>query len=59
MMNNLIINISTEKYHIGQERLRVTLVDKFIGDILFWTKESDVDAPLHTENPYAFKVYAF
>lgn len=59
MKKKVIINIATEYHSNGQRRLMATLENRYDGDILFWTKESDVGAPLHTDNPYAFKIYAF
>lgn len=40
-------------------RLCESLRDNFDGDIMAFIGESAVGAPLHSENPYAFKVYAF
>jgi hypothetical protein len=60
-MNNVILNVSTGGYIRGAERLRNTLlgIGEFKGDLLFFTDESQINAPKHLENPYAFKTYAF
>jgi hypothetical protein len=59
-MNNLIINVSTGGYVRGAERLRNSLLENgFGGDLLFFTEESQVNAPIHVLNPYAFKTYTF
>lgn len=46
-------------YIKGMARLAESLRNNFDGDFLGYTHESQIDAPLHLENPYAFKVYAF
>lgn len=50
-----VVNLSTEKYRSGQERL-VKSINGY--DILTYRSESEVGAPLHKENNYAFKVYS-
>jgi hypothetical protein len=57
--DKVIINVSTGNYIVGQERLRSTLSGYYDGDILFFTEESQINSPIHKENPYAFKTYAF
>lgn len=42
----------------GLARLGESLREHFEGDFLGFIGESSVGAPLHTENPYAFKVFA-
>ncbi len=59
MKDKVIINVSTGNYIVGQERLRSTLSGYYDGDILFFTEESQINSPIHKENPYAFKTYAF
>ncbi len=55
-----IINVSTGRYIKGLDRLRESLdTVGFDGDLLAWTAESQIGAPLHQHNPYAFKIYAF
>lgn len=55
-----IINFATGHYIKGQERLRQSLVDQgFDGEFMGWTHESQIGAPAHSLNPYAFKCYAF
>lgn len=39
-------------------RLKQSLVGKFDGDFLGFVGEDSVGAPLHIENPYAFKIHA-
>lgn len=50
-----IVNLATGKYIDGQYRLRASLKDT---EFLSWQSEDQVGAPSHTENQYAFKVYA-
>ncbi len=58
MNDRVIINFATDAYKNGRERLNETVND--IGvDKLFWTKEEEIGSPLHHDNPYAFKIYAF
>ena len=60
-MKSCIINFAKgEKYILGQHRLKDNL--KFVnfeGDFLGFNNEIEINAPLHTESPYAFKVKAF
>lgn len=54
-----IVNLATgETYINAQKRLKESLVDKFDGDCFFFTSEKEVGAPLHKDDPYAFKIYA-
>lgn len=60
MTNKCIINFATGRYIKGQDRLRNSLLEvRFDGDLLCWTSEAQIGAPLHKDNPYAFKVYCF
>lgn len=55
-----IINVAFgSDYEQKQVRLMDSLADKFDGSLLFYRSESSIGAPPHTENPYAFKVFAF
>jgi hypothetical protein len=56
-----IISLATRdgNYINRLARLCESLRDNFDGDIMAFIGESAVGAPLHSENPYAFKVYAF
>ncbi|PCJ57934.1 MAG: hypothetical protein COA65_08725 [Rhodospirillaceae bacterium] len=55
-----IINVATGRYIKGQDRLSRSLLEVgFDGTFLSWTKEVSIGAPLHKDNPYAFKIYAF
>jgi hypothetical protein len=58
-----IVNLVTPlaKYLSGQNRLRQSLSGAFLPegtDVYFYTKESEVGAPSHDTNPYAFKIFA-
>jgi hypothetical protein len=59
-MNNCIVTLATQKnnYIKGMARLAESLRNNFDGDFLGFTSELSVGAPLHAENPYAFKIYA-
>jgi hypothetical protein len=50
---------SAGRYIEGMERLRQSLEGKFDGDFIGFVGEESIGAPLHSENPYAFKIYAF
>lgn len=58
---NCIISFANKNgnYAQGLARLSDSLRNNFEGDFLAWMHESALYAPLHSENPYAFKVYAF
>lgn len=51
-----IINVSTERYWPGQQRLIETAGEY---KVLAWKHEHEVGAPPHRDNMYAFKPYAF
>jgi hypothetical protein len=53
-----IVNLSTKKYWPGQARLIKSLKHKTDAALFMYRSEAEVGAPLHSENPYAFKVYA-
>jgi len=57
-----IVNLVTEKsvYIEGQKRLMESLTTdgEFTGDFFGFIGEETVGAPPHSENPYAFKIYA-
>ncbi len=57
-----IVNLVTsgvQRYMTGQRRLDESLHEHAQGvDYYLFTNESEVGAPLHSENPYAFKLYA-
>lgn len=60
-MKRAIVNLVTthnEGYIKGQERLVESLKGRFDGDVVTFRGESSVGAPLHQDNPYAFKLYA-
>lgn len=55
-----IINLATGSYVRGQDRLRNSLNNVgYKGTFLGWTAEHQIGAPMHSENPYAFKISAF
>ncbi len=55
-----IINLATGHYIKGQQRLKQSLLNVgFKGDFLGWTHESEIGAPSHKIDPYAFKCYGF
>lgn len=58
MKKQAIVNLSTVSYRSGQNRLVESLKDRFDGHVFHFEYESQVNSPLHSENPYAFKVYA-
>lgn len=51
-----VINLSTEKYWKGQERLVASIPNY---EVLTFKSVDEVGAPPHSENNYAFKCYAF
>ena len=53
-----IVNLSTDRYTKGRERLYNSLVGKFDGHVQIFTNEAEIGSPTHDENPYAFKLYA-
>ncbi len=60
-MKTAIVNFANGRYIAGQNRLLQSLLitAKFEGTFLSWTKEVSIGSPLHTDNPYAFKIYGF
>lgn len=52
-----IVNVATHRFHGGQLRLKSSLLPYAI-DFNYWQSERELGAPLHTDNPYAFKIYA-
>lgn len=61
MTNKAIISFANSKGYYMQRlsRLSDSLRDNFDGDFLAFVGEASLGAPLHSENPYAFKIYAF
>lgn len=60
--NRCVISLATKagRYVDNLARLSNSLRDNFTtGDFLGFIHESSVGAPLHTDDPYAFKVYCF
>lgn len=56
IVKRCVINLSTEKYWDGQERLRNSINGY---DKVMFTDVKQVSSPTHNENNYAFKVYSF
>jgi hypothetical protein len=59
MIKRCVINLASGRYWKGQLRLMETLNFNWGGDLLFFSEESQLNAPPHLDNPYAFKIYAF
>jgi len=53
-----IVNLSTSQYNNAQARLESSLKGKTDADFIGFKSESEIGAPSHKDNPYAFKVYA-
>lgn len=53
-----IVNLSTKEYWGGRNRLFTATIEHAHTQIFTFAAEEEVGAPLHTENPYAFKIYA-
>lgn len=55
-----IVTLANNKgnYRQGLARLSDSLRNNFDGDFFGYTDERQVGAPLHGDNPYAFKIYA-
>lgn len=59
-MKKVIINLASGYYVKGQKRLKDTCIKHgYTGDFMLWQNESQINAPLHSVNPYAFKLHAF
>lgn len=59
LINRCIINLSTDKYRRGQNRLWDSLQYKTDAKMLFFDKEEDVAASSHAEMNYSFKPMSF
>lgn len=59
--NNAIISFANSAGYYTQRlaRLSESLRNNFDGDFLGFIGESSLGAPLHSDNPYAFKIHAF
>lgn len=53
-----IVNFSTPQYARGQNRLRDSLKGRTDADFIAFTSFDEIGSPTHSENPYAFKLYA-
>jgi hypothetical protein len=58
-MRNCVISLGTSSYDRGRNRLIDSLKKHHDGDFYVYDSESDVNSPLHHDNPYAFKIYTF
>lgn len=56
VVKRCVVNLSTEKYWAGQDRLKQSIPNY---DILTYQTEAQVGSPLHKDNNYAFKPYTF
>lgn len=54
-----VVNLATGQFRQGQKRLHsyMGFNNQWIP-LLLWGSEAELFAPLHTDNPYAFKIYA-
>lgn len=52
-----VVNLATDKFRYGQRRLAEKMKSRNVP-LLLWGHESELFAPLHSDNPYAFKIYA-
>lgn len=52
-----VVNLSTHQFWSGQQRLKTAMISQ-TPDFIHFTSESQVGSPTHTDNPYAFKIYA-
>jgi len=61
MKKNAIISFANSNgyYMDRMARLSNSLRDNFDGDFIGFVGEASLGCPLHSENPYAFKIYAF
>ena len=61
MSKNCIISFANKKGRYVQNlaRLSESLRNNFDGDFLGFVGEQSIGAPLHTDCPYGFKIYAF
>lgn len=59
-MSRCIVSLGTDNYRRGRQRLKNSLADPSLWGEHFRVFESEeqVAAPLHRQNPYAFKLYA-
>lgn len=58
--SKVIINLASGRYVKGQARLIQSLANvNYDGNLMTWTQESQIGAPPHNQNPYAFKIFGF
>lgn len=57
-MRKAIVNLSTLRYAKAQYRLSESLKNRTDAEVLLYQSERQVEAPSHSQNPYAFKIYA-
>jgi len=60
MKDSAVVSFSNKngRYYMGMERLSKSLQRFFTGDFIGFKDEEKNGFPLHSENPYAFKVFA-
>src|SRR5664279_5173232 len=60
-MNPVIISFANNRgnYYRALARLQQSMDRHWNGDFIGFTDELSVGAPLHLDNPYAFKIYCF
>lgn len=58
IINRAIVNVSTQKYRRGQNRLHESLQGKTDAKLLFYNSEEAVNAKPHAEMNYSFKPMA-
>jgi len=59
MKKTAIVNLSTKEHHKGQTRLKHSLQGRFDGQVFLFDSEYFLPGcPKHSDNPYAFKIYA-
>lgn len=61
MFGSAIISFANNRgnYYQALDRLQQSLLGRFDGQFIGYRDEASIEAPLHQDNPYAFKVYAF
>lgn len=57
-MRAIVNLVNNQSYLKGQKRLAESLKTHFNGKAFYYYGEQVVGAPLHKDNPYAFKIYA-
>jgi len=58
MKTKAIVNLATGSFRAGQTRLVNSLKGNFDGHVFTFQSEHQINSPQHSENPYAFKIFA-